>query len=217
MMNDDSFTLPFHEIGSIGLWSSELGLPQEPFDQSEILKAHWLRQISTLWFDWSIQKKEKGQHVGLDPSFGFDLADQEADREVAILLKDTGDSSLPDKRVKNSRKINRKSTEHKYKLSSSAPILTIPDLPPVTATLNLPVENETDSNSIQKEKFGADETPILYGCSLCNFLCTEKHFIAAHMQIEHVSVRKSFIFTWNFTWIFIGICLIYHWIFIDFH
>ena len=26
MMNEDSFTLPFHEIG---LWSSELGLPQE--------------------------------------------------------------------------------------------------------------------------------------------------------------------------------------------
>ena len=124
-------------------------------------------------------KKDKGQHVGLDPSFGFDLADQEADREVAILLKDTGESCLSDKRVKNTRKINRKSTEHKYKHSSSAPILTIPDLPPV----------DIDENESNKK---TDETPILYGCSLCNFLCTEKHFIAAHMQIEHVSVRKIF-------------------------
>ena len=127
-------------------------------------------------------KKDKGQHVGLDPSFGiggFDLADQEADREVAILLKDTGETCLSDKRVKNTRKINRKSTEHKYKHSSSAPILTIPDLPPVDIE-----ENESNKKG--------DETPVLYGCSLCNFLCTEKHFIAAHMQIEHVSVRNIF-------------------------
>ena len=84
--------------------------------------------------------------------------------------------------MKNTRKINRKSTEHKYsKHSSSAPILTIPDLPPVDIDTN-----ENDSNK------KSDETPVLYGCSLCNFLCTEKHFIAAHMQIEHVSVRKIF-------------------------
>ena len=49
MMNEDSFTLPFHEIG---LWSSELGLPQEPLSTNPNLRLE--PQVRA---DWSTLKK----------------------------------------------------------------------------------------------------------------------------------------------------------------
>ena len=104
--------------------------------------------------------------------------DQEADREVAILFKDSSQIQTQPLNTIDQKKGHKK---QKQKLCTSAPILNFPKL-----TAAPPVYNNTSKKPNSEETTTTTPSPpVLYQCAQCEFLCSEKHFITAHMQIEH--------------------------------
>ena len=51
-------------------------------------------------------------------------------------------------------------------------------------------------------------TPQLYECTSCSFLCTDKHFVAAHIQIQHPTVRNFWTFCKNYSYVIKDLMLV---------